>query len=178
MQNFFLFLVDCVMHLPQQSLQFRMNFNHLRMDLGCWQQIYGPPYSFQSRSCTFVAHTGIFSKTHSDNFLQLLWDVAKPSQLCQFHWRYFSTMQESGKMHLCKCYYRVGNCQDTQWHLSQWEYLVMMLSNNGTWPDCSPKQDNHISPISDPYYYQCKSFCLSMQLQTLWLLTPYAYRVT
>jgi hypothetical protein len=38
------------------------------MDFGCSQQIYAPPYSFQSRSCTFVAHTGIFSKTHSDNF--------------------------------------------------------------------------------------------------------------
>jgi len=32
------------------------------------------------------------------------------------------------------------------------------------------------SPISNPYHHQHGSFCLSMQLQTLWLLTPYAYR--
>ncbi len=40
----------------------------------------------------------------------------------------------------------------------------------------APNKTTAFLPIINPYHHQHRSFCLSMQLQTLWLLTPYAYR--
>lgn len=33
----------------------------------------------------------------------------------------------------------------------------MMFNNNAFWPDCNPKQDNHISLVIKSYYHQHKS---------------------
>jgi hypothetical protein len=92
--------------------------------------------------------------------------VQQPSKL------HYTNITPQWKMHLCKMLLlehemasftiRVfGNDAEQQC------FIDLTVARNKT---------TTFSPISNPYHHQHGSFCLSMQLQTLWLLTPYAYR--